>query len=83
MKEIMMNTAKTKLEYKTKSQKRNWMTDEVLSLMEEHRKCKCQANQSEYKRTQKLIKTKIRIAKNAWLKRECDKIERPQIQHIF
>lgn len=33
IKKIMMNTATTKLRYQTRSQKCNWMTNEILSLM--------------------------------------------------
>lgn len=77
----MMNTATTKLGYQTKSQKRNWMTDEILSLMEERRKSKCQADQNKYKNIQKIIKTKIRIAKNAWLNQECEETEKLQSMH--
>ncbi|KAL6419270.1 hypothetical protein ACFW04_013999 [Cataglyphis niger] len=39
-----------------KNRKPKWMTDEILFLMDEHRKCKYQGDHSNYKRMQKLIR---------------------------
>lgn len=70
-----------RLGYRTKSKKQKWMTDEILLLMDERRKHKDKADNNMYKEIQRLIRSKIRIAKNEWLKRECSEIEQLQNQH--
>ncbi|KAK9889485.1 hypothetical protein WA026_004765 [Henosepilachna vigintioctopunctata] len=59
-----MNIAKEVIGYKTREHKQSWMTDEILSLMDERRKFKTQRNQENYRKIPKQIRTKIRIANN-------------------
>ncbi|KAK9882574.1 hypothetical protein WA026_022202 [Henosepilachna vigintioctopunctata] len=73
-----MNIAKEVIGYKTREHKQSWMTDKILSLMDERRNFKTQRNQENYRKIQKQIRTKIRIAKNEWLKHKCEVIERLQ-----
>lgn len=49
--------------------------------MDKHRTYKNQTDQRRYNETQKKIRAKIRIAKNMWLKQECDEIENLQTLH--
>lgn len=57
------------------------MTEEILSLMEKRRRCKCQGDHNNYKRLQKLIRIRVRRAKNEWLKGECEELEELQSKH--
>lgn len=57
------------------------MTDEILLLMDERRKHKNEADDNMYRHIQRLIRSKIRVAKNEWLKRECAEIEQLQNRH--
>lgn len=76
-----MGTAKSVIGHKTREHKQSWMTDEILSFMDERRKFKNLANKDSYQKVQKLIKAKIRIAMNEWLKHECETIEKLQTRH--
>lgn len=49
------------------------MSDEILDLMEERRKLK--NNEEKYRELQKQIKHKIRLTREDWIKRQCQKIE--------
>lgn len=57
------------------------MDDEILSLMYERCKCKCQGDHSNYKRLQKLTRIRTRRAKNEWLEKECEELEELQFKH--
>lgn len=57
------------------------MTDEILLLMNERRKHKNKTDSNIYEDIQRLIRSKIRIAKNEWLHRKCSEIEQLQNQH--
>jgi len=56
------------------------MTDGILALFEERRGYKNKENGDNYKKIQKVIKTKIRTAKNEWLKQQREELE--QLQRI-
>jgi len=45
-------------------QKHDWMTDEILALFEERKGYKNKGNGDNYTKIQKVIRTKIRTAKN-------------------
>lgn len=79
----MINTAKNKIGYQTKGRRQDWMTDEILSLMDDRRNYKNRADHNGYEHIQGLIKAnnKIKMAKNKWLKRECEEIEKLQVLH--
>lgn len=77
MKDIM-NIVKNMIGCQVKNRRHSWMTDEILSLMNNRRKYKNQTDKSNYKHIQKLIRTKIRLTKNVWLKQECEDIEKLQ-----
>ncbi|XP_030759769.1 uncharacterized protein LOC115885121 [Sitophilus oryzae] len=78
--DVISNSMQNKLGYEAKNKKQRWMTDEILLLMDERRKYKNKTD-GMYKDIQRLIRTKIRIAKNKWLKRECSELEQLQNQH--
>jgi len=78
---IMAGSMRNRLGYKLNNKKQRWMTDEILLLMDERRKHKNEADGSRYRNIQRLIRSKIRIAKNVWLKRECAEIEQLQNRH--
>lgn len=59
--------------------KQKWMTSEILHLMEQRRQYK--TNPEEYKRRQKEIKQKIRIAKENWMKEKCMEMEDLENRH--
>ncbi|XP_050514333.1 craniofacial development protein 2-like [Diabrotica virgifera virgifera] len=54
--------------------KQQWMTDEILELMEQRRKLK--DNKTKYKEKQKLIKQKIKVAKEKWMEDKCKELEK-------
>ncbi|KAK4883449.1 hypothetical protein RN001_006768 [Aquatica leii] len=62
------SSMQNKLGYKTKNKKQKWMTDEIVLLMDERRKYKNETDGNTYKDIQRLIRSKIRIAKNECLK---------------
>lgn len=80
MKDIM-NIVKNIIGCQAKNRRHSWMTDEILSLMNDRRKYKNRTDESNYKHIQKLIRTKIRLTKNVWLKQECEDIEKLQKLH--
>jgi len=63
-----------------KDRKHEWMTDEILQIMDERRKQKG-VDEKEYKRLHVKIKRKIREAKNEWLRKQCEEIEHLQAIH--
>ncbi|XP_029164802.1 craniofacial development protein 2-like [Nylanderia fulva] len=81
LKNDMINTAKSHLGYREKNRRQNWMTDEILSLMDERRTYKNQADPHKYNEMQREIRAKIRTAKNMWLKQECKEMEKLQTLH--
>lgn len=60
--------------------KKEWMTDEILKLMQERRKVK-NTDASKYRRLHFKIKEEIRMAKEAWAQQKCEEIEKLQNQH--
>lgn len=79
----MINTAKNKIGYQTKDRRQDWMTDEILSFMDDRRNYKNRVDYNGYEHIQRLIKAnnKIKMTKNQWLKRECEEIEKLQALH--
>lgn len=62
-----------------KPKKKRWMTEEILKLMEERRKCK--NNTEEYKSKQREIKNKIKNAKEEWMTDRCEEMEDLERRH--
>jgi len=65
------------------NKKHHWMTNEILVLFEERRGYKNKGNGDNYKTIQKVIRTKIRTAKNEWLKEQCEELELQRIHDVF
>ncbi|CAH1224416.1 unnamed protein product [Diabrotica balteata] len=61
------------IEHKSQA-KKHWMTEEILLLMEERRKYKGKYLQK-YKEIQRIIKEKIKTAKEIYLMKQCKEIE--------
>ncbi|XP_055387849.1 craniofacial development protein 2-like [Condylostylus longicornis] len=77
---VLNNVGKENLGTKKYTAKRNWITEEILMLMEQRRSHR-NKNTSEYKRINRIIRIKIRQAKITWLQQECGEIERLQHQN--
>ncbi|XP_011174808.3 craniofacial development protein 2 [Solenopsis invicta] len=81
LKDVTISIAKSQLGYRERNRRQSWMTDEILSLMDERQICKNQADPRRYNELQRKIRAKIRTAKNMWLQQECEEMERLQILH--
>lgn len=56
--------------------KQQWMTNAILEMMEERRKCKVRGNNNEYRILQRKIRQEIRAAKEKWMSEMCAEAER-------
>ena len=74
MKNILVEMAEECVPKKERKIKNKWMTQEILSVMNDRQKIKNRHSQ-EYRDVDKLIKKKCREAKETWLDRECKEIE--------
>jgi hypothetical protein len=74
-KEAITQTAKEIIPVKERKIAQKWMTDEILSLMNERRKVKGR-NPDEYQRLHKSIRRKCLEAKESWLNEKCVTIEK-------
>jgi exonuclease III len=83
LKDVMISIAESQLGYRERNRRQSWMTDEILSLMDERRICKNQADPRRYNELQRKIRAKIRTAKNMWLQQECEEMERLQTLHDY
>ena len=54
---------------------KNWMTDEIIHLLDERRKYKISGDANAYRRTDRLIKAKCNEAKEQFLNRKCEEME--------
>lgn len=79
-KSAIMEPCEKYLKPERKGNRKEWMTDEILVLMEERRKLK-NIDRQKYKETQKDIKHRCRKAKEEWLKEKCTEIENLQRLH--
>lgn len=64
----------------TREKKKEWMSEEILDMMEDRRKVK-NNDIATYKRIDKEIKNAIRNAKNDWLTERCTEIQILQQKH--
>ena len=76
---IMIETTEHHLKAR-KVKKKEWMTTEILELMDERRVFK-NVNPTEYKRININIQQKIREAKETWMKEQCEELENLQQKH--
>lgn len=60
--------------------KKEWITSEIINLMEKRRSYKGK-NEQQYKETQRILRTKIRKAKEDYYKQKCEEIEELQAKH--
>lgn len=60
--------------------KNEWMTSGILDLMDKRRSYKGK-NEQQYRETQRIIRMKIRKAKEDYYKQKCEEIEELQIKH--
>ena len=63
--QVIENTSEKHLK-RTRVKKKEWMTDEILTLMDQRRMFK-NKNREEYRSLHKTIKIKIKAAKKEWL----------------
>lgn len=59
--------------------KQEWMTQEIINLMDERRKHK--TNPTVYKQINKIIRKKCREAKENWMAAKCQEIEQLQVKY--
>lgn len=62
------------------NKKKDWMTDNVLSLMDKRRTYK-NRDQTEYENLQKQIKKEVRNAKEQWMQNKCEELEKLEEKH--
>lgn len=67
-------TSRKKIEPPKLPKRKEWMTEEILALMEE-RRLKKNKDTPAYKEINKKIRSEIRAAKEEWLSRKCSEIE--------
>lgn len=80
IKDIIVKVGKNELKQSKIEGKKEWMTQEILTLMEQRRKYK-NRNTELYNQTHRLIKVKIKEAKEKWLQNCCEEIEELQRKH--
>lgn len=74
-----MQTIKKDLLKPDEKKKKAWMTKDIHELMEDRRLAK--GNKSQYRRIQKIIRNKIREAKEKEMIEKCEEIEYLQSKH--
>eukprot|EP00794_Sanderia_malayensis_P018471 gene18471-20322_t len=74
LKKALVKTAQELLPKQKKSQRKKWMTDEILELIKKRQKIS--KGSVEYKEADRKIKSKCREAKEAWINEKCEDIER-------
>lgn len=72
--EILLKTTEEIVPKVTRKAKQQWMTKDILNLMEERRKAKL-ADLNKYPLLNKSIKEECRKAKEEWLNTECKEME--------
>lgn len=79
VKDTIIHIQDTEIGFKQDEKKKEWMTTEILNLMEERRKYKNAPLQ--YKELNKIIRRKCRNAKEEWMSEKCREIELLQEKH--
>lgn len=79
LKENIQNATEKVLGYKKKQAKKEWMTEEILDMMEKRRLAK--RNTQKYNEIHQDIRHKIREAKNVWIAEQCKEAEKLHKKH--
>jgi len=74
MKETILEVATEHIPKTKRKEDKKWITPEILNLMEERRKAK--SDETKYKQMDRLVKRKCNEAKEDWLNKQCEEIER-------
>ena len=82
IKNAIVNTIEEQIPKTIQRAKKDWMTTEILHMMDERRKYK-NKNIQEYKQRNKEIRKKIKNAKEQWLNDKCKEIEDLQRKHDY
>ena len=80
IKNTMLVIGKQELNQEARENKKEWMTKEILEMIERRRKAKV-GNKQRYKELHRQIQKKVKEAKERWLNEKCDEIERLQKIH--
>lgn len=80
IKESISTITENNLRSNTNKKKNKWMTDEILELIDKRRTFK-NKNEERYKDTNKIIRRKIKQAKEDWLDKKCSEIEELDRKH--
>lgn len=80
LKNILDKSGKDTIGRKKQEKRKEWITPEILELMERRRTIK-NKNPNTYKRINQEIENKIKLAKEKWLQENCEEIERLEAMH--
>ncbi|XP_060531503.1 uncharacterized protein LOC132705089 [Cylas formicarius] len=81
IKDILNGTIEANLKPTPKRNRREWMTGEILNLMDSRRECKAANDINKYRRLNRIIRIKIKSAKEHWIEARCSEIEELQGRH--
>lgn len=73
IKDAITYSQENKIGFARNNKKRDWMTPEILDLMEKRRRLK--RDETKYKEINKVIRKKCREAKEEWMAEKCNEIE--------
>jgi len=74
-KEGVINAAKTTIPEKKTARRKQWMTEDIMELINERRELK-NKNENDYRRVNKIISQKCREEKNRWFEEKCRQVEK-------
>jgi len=80
VKESIVTTTKGLLPLRTRKNKQTWMTDDILSKMDE-RKAHKHVDRDKYNHLNKKIINDCRKAKEIWFNKQCEEIEKLEKHH--
>ncbi|XP_060533802.1 craniofacial development protein 2-like [Cylas formicarius] len=78
IKDILNGSVEANLKPTPKRNRREWMTGEILNLMDSRRECKAANDINKYRHLNRIIRTKIKSAKEHWIEDRCSEIEELQ-----
>ena len=84
LKESIHTASKNTLEKKKRKQEKEWMTEEIMKLIEDRKELKKpdQENQTEeYNEIDKKIKDECRLAKDKWFNEQCEEVMKLEKDH--
>ena len=74
MGKAMVETAEELVERRERRARQEWMTEDILDLMERRRACKG-VNEESYRKLNRQVKRDCNEAKEEWMNRQCEEIE--------